>query len=213
MKTSITYYLIIFQIIFGYQISKAQSSNALAFDGSNDLVTIPNASALISGSNAISLACWVYPTNPTPNTSSYDGIVGIRNNTDADFYILHFTANTVECRFRNSNGNNFDLIGTGIVLNAWQHLAFTYDGSMLRYYRNGVLTDSLPANGDITLNNESLFIGGTPYQGNQFLLEGRVDEVTFWDKAINGTDLNCLLNGSADTSDANLLLYYKFNQG
>lgn len=191
----------------------AQSQNSLAFNGNNNLATTPAASALISGSNAMSISCWVYPANPTPQTTSYDGICGFRNNTDADFYLLHYTANTIEARFRNSAGVAFDVTGTGIVVNTWQHLTFTYDGSWLRYYRNAICTDSIAANGTITANAEDFYIGGLPYQSSFFYLIGKVDEVTLWDKALSAEELTCVYNGSADTSDVNLKLYYKFNQG
>ena len=191
----------------------AQSQNSLAFDGNTNLATAPSASALISGSNALTISCWVYPANPTPQTTSYDGILGFRNNTDADFYMLHYQANTIEARFRNSAGVAFDILGTGIVVNTWQHLTFTYDGSMLRYYRNAICLDSIAANGTITTNAADFYIGGLPYQFSYFYLVGKVDEVGLWDRALSVEDLACVYNGSADTSDASLLLYYKFNQG
>ncbi len=190
----------------------AQNQNALAFDGIDDISISPNASALISGSDAISISCWVYPSNPNP-AGSYDGILGFRNNVDADFYMLHFTSTTIEARFRNSAGTYFDVIGTGIVVNTWQHLTFTYDGVWLRYYRNAVCTDSTAANGTITANSDAFYIGGLIDVSGTFNFVGKVDEVTLWNKALSVEDLTCIYNGNADTSDVNLLLYYKFNQG
>ena len=192
---------------------KAQNQNSLAFNGNNNLATTPAASALISGSNAMSVSCWVYPANPTPQSTSYDGICGFRNNTDADFYLLHYSAGIIEARFRNSAGVAFDIAGTGIVVNTWQHLTLTYDGSWLKYYRNAICTDSVAASGNITANAADFYIGGLPYQNAYFYLIGKVDEVTLWDKALSNEELTCVYNGNADTSDVNLLLYYKFNQG
>ena len=68
--------------MLGLFISKtnAQSNNALDFDGTNDYITSPQGSSLIAGSQNISLAMWVYPTNPAPVFPDFDGFGGIRNN-------------------------------------------------------------------------------------------------------------------------------------
>lgn len=190
----------------------AQNQNGMAFDGIDDITSSPNASALISGSDELSISCWVYPSNPNPS-GSYDGIVGFRNNVDGDFYMLHFTSNTIEARFRNSTGTYFDVIGTGIVVNTWQHLTFTYDGNWLRYYRNAVCTDSTAATGNITVNTDAFYMGGLIDVAGTFNFVGKIDEVTLWNKALTPSDLTCIYNGQADTTDINLLLYYKFNQG
>src|SRR5262245_17132246 len=115
----------------------AQNQNALDFDGIDDYATHAAGSGLISGSSNISLTMWVYPRNPAPAFPDFDGFAGIRNNTDADFYILEYTSSSVEARFRNSSGANFDIIHGGMQLNTWQHYALTYDGVQMRLYLNG----------------------------------------------------------------------------
>ncbi|MEO8148407.1 MAG: LamG-like jellyroll fold domain-containing protein [Bacteroidia bacterium] len=200
-------------ILLSCQWSSVQAQNGLAFDGTDDLVITTGASSLMAGSTAISLTCWVYPSNPTPQTTSYDGLCGFRNNSDGDFYLLHYSATTLECRFRNSAGTTFDIPGGGIVLNTWQHLAFTYDGSMLRYYHDGIALDSLPATGYISTTGDDFYIGGLPFQTFIFNLIGKMDEVSLWNKALSEAEVNYVKSGCIDTSDVSLQLYYKFNQG
>ncbi len=192
--------------------TKAQNQNALAFDGTNDLVRTQGASALIAGSNAISMTCWVYPQNPSPN-GTYDGFCGFRNNSDADFYILHFNTTTLEVRFRNSAGGLFDIISGGIQLNTWQHLALTYDGSQLRFYRNGVRTDSIAASGNIVNPADTFYIGGLPFGGSIFNLIGKLDEVSLWSKTLSASEVKCIYSAGIDSTEAGLQLLYKFNQG
>ena len=189
-------------------------NNALAFDGVNDNVVVAGASSLIAGSGALSITAWVYPTNPSPGTTSYDGFLGFRNNVDADFYLLHYTPTVVEARFRGSSGINYDLTPAVLTLNTWTHLAFTYDGSYIRLFKNGIIADSLPANDFITLTTESFYIGDLIFQGSHFYLQGRVDEVSLWNRALQPAELACLHINGIDTSSAvGLQLYYKFNQG
>ncbi len=212
MKQSLQITMMFFSFLLLTITGKSQNQNALAFDGTDDVVETPGASSLIAGSDNISMTCWVYPQNPSPN-GTYDGFCGFRNNTDADFYILHYNTNTVEARFRNSLGMNYDITGTGIQINTWQHLAFTYDGSMLRYYRNGTQLDSIAATGNITNLNDTFYMGGVPFAGAMFNLIGKLDEVSLWNKTLSQSEINCIYNGGIDSTDANLQLLYKFNQG
>lgn len=212
MKESLQTKITIFCFLFLALTSKAQNQNALAFDGTDDLISTDAASSLIAGSNNMSMTCWVYPQNPTPN-GTYDGFCGFRNNADADFYILHYNTTTVEARFRNSAGTAFDIIGSGIQINTWQHLTFTYDGSMLRYYRNGIKTDSVSATGSIANIADTFYMGGLPFGGTMFNLIGKLDEVSLWSKTLSQSEISCIYNGGIDSTDTGLQLLYRFNQG
>lgn len=190
-----------------------QGQNALDFDGIDDFVIVPNASSLITTGTGISFGFWVYPRNTTPSFPNFDSFGGFRNNSDADFYIIQIGANTIEARFRNSSGINFDITFNGLLLNTWQHFAFTYDGSMLKLYQNGVEVGSQTANGNISNAFEGLYIGDGFYFGGDYFLDGKVDEVVLFNKALAQSEIECLTHGDVDTSSAELMLYYGFNQG
>ena len=194
-------------------LANAQSENSLSFDNIDDQVVVNSATSLIAGSTAISLTMWVNPQNPAPGFPDFDGFAGIRNNADADFYILHLNTTDVEARFRNSTGLNYDVIGTGITLNTWQHLALTYDGTTLTLYLNGVVAGSTPANGTISNSFENFYMGNLLYQGTDFWFNGQLDEVSLWSKTLTPAEINCMINGAIDPTSANLELYYRFNQG
>ena len=67
-------------------IGIAQTDYELAFNSTNsDYVEIPNASSLIVNSTTFSMSAWVYPQ---ANPAAHSAIMGFRNNTDADFYLL-----------------------------------------------------------------------------------------------------------------------------
>lgn len=213
MKPILTSILLLLALFSGRQ-TNAQSNNSIAFDGINDYVSVPGASALIAGSAGLSLTAWVYPTNTAPSFPNFDGFAGFRNNTDADFYLLHYSANSVEARFRGAGGQDYTLISPVLTLNAWTHLAFTYDGAMLRLYRNGLAVDSTPASDVITLGTEDFLIGNLLYQGTSFYLGGKVDEVSLWNRALQPAELSCLHITGIDTATASgLQLYYTCNQG
>jgi Concanavalin A-like lectin/glucanases superfamily/Secretion system C-terminal sorting domain len=178
----------------------AQSDNALYFDNFDDHVTVPNASAVIANSNAISMTMWIYPENTAPTFPDYDGFGGFRNNSNADFFFLQLTATNVEARFRNSAGIAYDIVFTGLVLNTWQHFAMTYDGATLTLYHNGVVAGSVAATGTISSAFETFYLG-------------KIDEASLWSKALSPAEIACMYTGAIDPTSTNLELYYRFNQG
>lgn len=191
----------------------ASAQNALDFDGVDDQVMIPNASSLINSGSGISLGMWVYPRNAAPNFPDFDGFGGFRNDADADFYLVQIGATTVEARYRNSNGVNADIVFSGLILNTWQHLVFTYDGVSTKLYHNGVEVGTQAASGSITNATQNLYLGNIVYSFNDFLLDGKVDEAFLFNKALSAAEINCLQHGDIDTSDTSLMLYFGCNQG
>lgn len=187
--------------------------NALDFDGIDDRIVVPNASARIANGN-ITMAAWVYPTNPAAGWPNFDGFMGFRNDANADFYLLQLSSTNVEVRLRNSTGAVYTLASSTLNLNTWNHYVMSYDGSLIRLYHNGVIADSLVANGYITNTTSSLHIGTLPFGTTDFDTDGRLDDVALWNKALSASEVNALYNAcSVDLSDPNLQLCYEFNQG
>lgn len=116
-------------------------------------------------------------------------------------------------RFRNSAAEVFTFESTGVVLGEWQHMTLTYDGAMLHFYLNGVLSASLAATGNLESANESFWIGSLPFQTSPFHFMGQIDEVSLWSKALSVEEINCIYNNDINPESDNLVLYYKMNQG
>ena len=192
----------------------AQTQNALDFDGIDDEVNAANASALIADEGSFSMACRVFPTQ-SANWPNMEAIAGFRDNFACDFYLLQTYGTTMEGRFRNSANSIFTIDSVGLLqLNAWQLVALTYDGSTLRMYHNNVQVDSIAANGTINATTESFRIGNMPIPGSsQIFLDGKVDEIGLWKRALLPEEIQCLVGGSADLTDPDLVLYYGCDQG
>lgn len=191
----------------------AQTENALNFDNIDDEVQVPGASSLIAGSNQISLTCWVKPMNANIVFPDYDGFAGIRNNTDADFYIVQFGNNRVEARFRNSSGVNFDVVDSTIQIGVWQHYTLTYNGSELTLYRNGIVVGNTIANGTISNTSVPFTIGSMVYSAFNYYMFGELDEITLWNRFLTPFQVRCLANFGTSPTTPGLQLYYKCNQG
>jgi len=196
--------------------ASAQSQNCLNFDNIDDNVSVPAASSRITGGTGISITCWVYPTNSTSlGYPDFDGFAGFRNETDADFYLLQLAPNQdIEARFRNSSGTAVTITSAGsLAFNTWQHLALTYNGSMLRLFKNGIQIDSAAATGSIANSLVDFLIGDLHYTTAEFYLQGKLDEVSLWNRALTTSEVNCIYHAPIDTSMSGLQLYYHFNQG
>lgn len=187
--------------------------NGLSFDGVDDEVVVPSASSLISGGSGISMAFWVYPKNSPIGFPDFDGMAGFRNNSDADFYVLQLSAGTIEARFRPSSGNNTDITFSGLTLFQWQHIAFTYSGTEIKFYHNGILTSTVPAAGSISNPSVDLLLGNLYYQGTAFQYQGKMDEFLLLDRALTQAEISCISAGHIDTAMSGLKLYYDMNVG
>jgi|GEM_PF-1730930 len=197
-------------------VGLAQTDYELEFNSATqDYVQMSNASSVIANKIAFSMSAWVYPQ---ANPSAHSGIMGFRNNTDADFYLLQLqNSNNVEARFRGSSGVNYDIVGSNLLdFNQWQHLAFTYDGSYIRLYKDGVLVDSSAATGIIGQNTLPLQLGKLDWGTAGFYMTGRLDEIRLWDVALSQTEINnwmCIPIDLTHPNYNNLMGYWRLNDG
>lgn len=197
-------------MLLGYGVVHAQTG--IACDGVDDVMTVPNASSHFVGQN-ISMAFWVYPTNPNPGFPDFDGFAGFRTETSFDFYILQLTATSVECRFRNNNGIAYDIVYNGLVMNTWNHFVFTFDGTKTEVFHNGVSVGQTPATGTIANGNVAFEVGKTQF-GPPFWTVGKFDDAAVWSRALSPTEATALYtNCMVDINSPNLVLLYEFEEG
>ncbi len=194
-------------------VVQTANSNALSFDNIDDFVEAPAASNLIANSSNISMSMWVYPANNFPAYPDFDGFGGFRDDFSGDFYLLQLSATDVEARFRNSFGTPYTMVYTGLQVNTWQHFVLTYDGSNLVLYQNGVQVISSAANGNISSTVNPFFIGKAPFTNAPFFMNGKLDEISLWNKTLSQQEIDCIYTSGINPTSANLQLYYKCNQG
>lgn len=205
-------------VILFYFNTISSQNNYLDFDGVNDYVDVPNSGALIGGATSLTISCKVFPKNAAPTWPDYDGILGYRNDSNCDFYLIQLTANQVEGRFRNANGTAYTLTYNGLVLNQWNHFFLVYNGSTLKLYSGALEVASVSASGAMPANPSTTFqIGVMKFGTTFFYNKGYIDEVSLWNKALNAENINSIISNSGEianaTSETQLKVYYKFNQG
>ena len=72
-------------------------------------------------------------------------------------------------------------------LNAWSHLATTYDGSLVRLYVNGTLASSTAVTGAMAASTGVLRLGGNSVWGEWFA--GLIDEVRVYNRALGAAEV------------------------
>jgi gliding motility-associated-like protein len=100
-----------------------------------------------------------------------------------------------------------------IELNKTYHVALVYDGSILKFYRNGFLMSQVPASGDLLQNNWQTQIG---LFYNEVLPEnfiGYINEVRIWNIARTQSEIKTYMNQSLPNPQTTpgLLAYYTFD--
>ncbi|MGG9960411.1 LamG-like jellyroll fold domain-containing protein [Ferruginibacter sp. SUN106] len=114
-----------------------------------------------------------------------------------------------------TNGFSSVDITCEIELNKTYHVAMVYDGSTLKFYRNGVLKGSAAASGNLITNNLITTIGSCAFYPNNYNedLIGYINEVRFWNVARTQAEINQYLITSLPnpTTQTGLLAYYQFD--
>src|SRR6185503_8861151 len=149
------------------------------------------------------------------NLLSYgQGMIGFRA-TGGGFYLIELNNGAIECRLLNSAGTLFSYQTPNytIVPQVWQHYAWVYSGSQLTLYLNGNVVGSIAASGTITNTAIPFAIGKNTLTGFNFYYNGRIDEVSLWNKALSQAEVQDIMANELLGTESNLQLYYKFNQG
>lgn len=197
--------------------------NSLAFDGSDDFVSIPDDNALSFGDGAsdspMTVEAWVRFNTSTANR----GIVSKR--TGFDEYVFETDAGgNIAVRFYDDDAAaTIEKESTGFttLISTWYHLAFTYDGSGttdgIKIYIDGVepaYNVPAPVGVYVAMENTASPVEiATVNGGSNF--EGEIDEIRIWNSERTAAQIRASAAGviTAPTAEANLMAYFDFNQG
>jgi hypothetical protein len=188
-----------------------QQGFALKFDGNDDYVSIPDSGDFDFGT-AFTVEAWIMPLSLEPS-GNFKAIV------QGAFTEPPFSGGGWAMFLDNSDPSAFGLSVCNPNCNAaasdinslsignWQHLAATYDGSLIRVYRNGAHLDSQPQYGDVTdINFVLLGIWESSFNG-------LMDEVRVWDIARSQAEIQANMNRILDGNEQGLVAYWNFNEG
>jgi hypothetical protein len=156
---------------------------ALAFDGIDDYVAIPNSNTLNLGNNG-TISFWIKFTKGTANYW-YDLISKAKWAQSGYCIIIEQTGGHAGISLDSSIWEPADTITPGV----WHHIVFTWTPTTLKYYRDGVLIASTSGTYTVTANTNTVNLG---QRNNGYLgiynLKGSFGEVLFYNRALSDTE-------------------------
>lgn len=189
--------------VYNSNFVSGQVSGAIDFNGLNDYVEVKNSNSL-NITKAITIEGWIYPRSiPTI------GDERLLTKTDGSSYGVQYQL-FIRDKKPQLSFYTFDQVqgqdawigafsSNEIQNNIWTHIAFTYDGQVVRVYLNGQLDNQLEFVGSLRSNAGNLYIGYDPRLDDYF--DGSLDEFTIYNRALSdGEILSHYQNSSARAS-------------
>lgn len=163
--------------------SSGKHGAALDFDGSDDSVVVPDAAAL-DLTDSLTIEAWVKPGEAEGGGGV---LVKGENSSGNSGYMIHSKFFGKPAGIVADSGSFRSASGAeALQLETWTHLAFTSDGTDLRFYVDGELAETESAI-DAAATEADLVIGHNPVLGGYFT--GLIDEVRLYDQALSQSEV------------------------
>ncbi len=118
----------------------------------------------------------------------------IANNLDGErgnFGLLLDEDGRLQANIRSRNGEVSSISGDSVLpLKTWRHLVVTADGKQLQFYEDGNLVASAPCAALQASDSDMVWFGTGPQSTQHW--NGRIDEVTLFDRALNPEEVAAL---------------------
>jgi hypothetical protein len=187
---------------------KIVESNALDFDGDDDLVTVSDDAAL-DITSALTVEAWVKGTDDDTQR---------RVISKADAYMMRLNP-TGEgggiggsgrfSGFITISGTAEPRVSTSFPADSWSHFAMVYNGSTLKLYKDGAEVDSVSRSGSIDTNANDLLFGG----GGSVVWDGQITKVRVWNVERTAQEIAASYLRDLNGNEAGLAGYWPFDEG
>ena len=159
------------------------------FDGNDDYISL-NCSTIYNiikgGSVPFTVSFWVYHADSTRAILFGDyGLSGAIN-----FNIELNTSHQV--RFYWNGSPDYTDQNISVEINEWTHVALTYDGSALRFYTNGVLTNTRNGALDIKNKTTGLYYLGRDSRTGTTALNGKLKDFRIYDTCLSESEIDTI---------------------
>lgn len=161
--------------------------------------------------NQITVEAVINRTTPWVGDYFYAGDVVSKHKDPVDVnYLLRPNSAQITTT---DNGHVFTRPVCDIELNKTYHIAMVYNGSSLKFYRNGFLMDEVPCSGNMIQNDWKTQIGYYEAELHPTGFIGYINEVRIWNVARTQQQLRDYMSVSLPnpTTQAGLQAYYTFD--
>ncbi|MHC1706374.1 MAG: LamG-like jellyroll fold domain-containing protein [Bacteroidales bacterium] len=226
-KSPIFLSLIFFIFQFTFEIALGQpcipNTNSVDFNGSSSFVRINTMNGL-DVTNQLTIEAWIYPKAFASGSAGNSIFCKHAWGTSMYGYVL---------RCGGSGQLSFNIAGAvggspvgwkevlsplgALSLNTWQHVAATFDGSVLTLYVNGAVSGSFGFAGTIypSIGYKARIgaLADTVWSMSRYF-NGMIDEVRVWNRALSPMEITSGMNDHIDpVVQTGLIGYWRFNEG
>ena len=168
------------------------TGGALTYDGSSDYVQVPNSPSINVSGKGLTVEMWA---NITAG-SAVDYVLLAKPWTNGSTaspsyqYAIEFDANgghTLDFYVSDTTSTRRGPYQMTPVTGSWTHLAYTFDGTTVKGYLDGVLKISAPLDADIQGRPSNLLVGADGGLGQGF--KGRLDDVRIYNRALTQSEV------------------------
>lgn len=180
--------------------------NCYSFDGNDDCISISSQSlfdCFKGGSTPFSITMWIYNNESSGARGVLFGDYGTEG-TIINFNIEINTGSISNNSIRFYWGNSPDWNANSSIIspNKWTHLSVIYDGTSIKVYIDGVLTNT--RNGTLVSRSKTsgYFLLGRDGRTGATAFKGRLNDVRIYDHALSAKEVKEIAKG--------LVLHYNF---
>jgi hypothetical protein len=173
-------------LIAGYR------GNALSFDGSNDCMTVADYAALHQPTPTIALR--VFTTMAGQDAGIFAKRVDLNASPVDTWQLTAGPTDALEVGATHGTSPNVTVASPDATLatGRWQHLAFTFDGTMTRVYLDGTQRNASVTPGTLTYDTNAATIGCDDNGGPVRFYRGAIDEVQVYDRPLSAAEIMTL---------------------
>ena len=174
-----------------------QVAGAYEFDGEDDFLSLPG---FTPSDDSVSLACWVN-LDDLGTTGDYEGTqFHFWGDGSPQFELVYFVrpdnSGSLEWWYYDGEETGVTETGEEPPIGEWAHIAGTYDDDNGEFalYLDGSEIGTASATIDASFNGDNNLVGDHP--GEDRWLDGRIDEVRFYDRALSESEVQALASQS-----------------
>ena len=182
-------------------LSGGKIGNALTFDSETDRAEVD--SFELPG-DELTLACWVFPTSFS-GTASEARFISKTTGDDLNEHSWMLgndsDGSAIRFRLRTTDSADTSMLVTSdeqLILNQWNHVAATYDGSEMKIFLNASEVASQPKTGALVPSSANIGLGNQPADAENRALIGHLDEVRIYERALTATEIDRVMGRPID---------------
>ena len=140
------------------------TASAYNFDGSSQYISVLDNQSL-KPSNSLSLSAWIY--FDSNDSTNFNGIISKMHSQSQNYSSYQLItgnkgsnqAGQTGLTIRTTQSYNWTGVAGENILNKWQFICGTWDGSLMKFYQNGILIATVAQSGTLIYNTENLLFG------------------------------------------------------